>query len=116
MTLSDDDWRAIQALKLNLPDEARSKIDGWIDLEVRVRLSRQKPAVTRAKLKQLHAIAARLSCELGEIDGNTMAALVDTGSPVPPRTADQYSQKSALLTTFIQGAPQNIDWQAIDKE
>lgn len=49
MTLSDDDWREIQALKLILPDGARQEINHWIDLEVRLRHSRQQSAVTRGK-------------------------------------------------------------------
>jgi hypothetical protein len=81
MRLTDEEWRAIKSLKLKLSDEARSEIDRLIDLEVRVRRSRQKPAEIRGTLKRLHAIASKLSHELAGINGGTLAALIDTGPP-----------------------------------
>jgi hypothetical protein len=92
-TLSDDDWRAIKALKFDFSDETRLEIDQWLDLEVcllRLFLSRQRPAAARGKLARLHAMASKLSRELAEINGHALLALilVDSDLSAPPAADD----------------------------
>src|SRR5262249_15854527 len=84
---SDDDWRAIKALKLNLPDETRLEINRWLDVEASMRRRQrlfQKPAATRRKLERLHAMVSKLSRELAEIDDRTGRMLI---SPATGPTA-----------------------------